>query len=182
MSQDQRTELEVKRDPKLDEKGKNLLWKLYDEAFSRIAEHNPCRQHFHKDEFEDAMQNPKYHLIIGYDGEVPVFFCMLTESFELVPWIAQEFFDAQYPETIGHRIYIPIIFVNIKHQGLHHFRTMMLEIQDYMEARGLTHAYYDHGTEGPTKMLTDMIAATPRTEGSTVGMQAYDVVRTFPEE
>jgi hypothetical protein len=175
-----RTELRIEIDPALTVFQQEGLWNLYDEAFSQIAKYNPCRQHFRPEEFRDAIRSPKYHLLIGYDGEVPVFFCMLTESFELVPWIEPVFYNTKYPQAIGHRIYIPAIFVNIKHQGMHHFRTMMFTIQRFMEERKIWYAFFDHGAEGPNSALAKMISATPRTKDTAIGMQLYVVVQTFP--
>src|SRR3989344_2785745 len=128
MEQRLQAELEVKTDPEISDEEVDRLWNLYEAAFKRIASHNPCRQYYHERDFKEALRNPEYSLIIAYDSGAPVFFCMLTQNFGVIPWIAPEFFDKHYPESVGLRTYIPIIFINVKNQGMNHFRTMMLAI------------------------------------------------------
>ena len=90
----------------LDREQVEELWTLYDSAFKRIAHHNPCRQHLHRDEFDSALRHSDYTTLIGYDERATVFFCLLTDDFGLVPWVAPEFYDNEFPEAAGKRVHV----------------------------------------------------------------------------
>ena len=158
------------------------MWRMYDAAFIAKRTENPCRQYFRNGDFMDAMKDPEVVKIIGTaDGEV-TFFCLLTRNFDRIPWIEEAYYAHHWPQFVGHMIYIPAIFVPLSLQGMGYFRPLMDAIQRYVWANDIHAVFYDHGGEGVTRLLTDMIVKTPHVRRlGPFGTQIYSGVETYQD-
>ncbi len=160
------------------------FWQTYDESFTPIRDRNPCRQHFHREEFVTAMKDPEFIKLIGYEENRMVFFAMGTENLDKIPWIYREFYDKTLPMYVNSRFYVPAIYIPLTQQGLGYSDQLCRSIQSYMRSKGLQLVLFDHGSAPPNSELVRIILRVSGTElvdGKPIGSQLYNAVLTTLE-
>ncbi|OGY30392.1 MAG: hypothetical protein A3F35_03005 [Candidatus Woykebacteria bacterium RIFCSPHIGHO2_12_FULL_45_10] len=171
----------VETNPSLTDDDIDSFWIAYDEAFAPIRGKNPCRQHFHEAEFVASMRDTEFIKLVGYEVDRMVFFAMGTENLDKIPWIYREFYDERFPEFIGSRFYVPVIYIPLTLQGLRYSDQLLRAIQAYMRRHRLQMVLYDHGSAPPNSELTRIILRVPGTQlvgDGPIGAQLYRAVLT----
>jgi hypothetical protein len=94
--------------------------RLYQAAFSPLAELGAQRQQLHDDEFLACLEDPRVLKLVGWDDAArPVAMAVMAPDLALLPWFSPAFFRAHLPEhTERTRVYgIVAILVHPSAQG-----------------------------------------------------------------
>lgn len=153
-------QLTTERRPIVEGSEVESLWKLYDGVFAPINEDTPCRQSLHKADFTSLLKTERMEKIVVRDDTlqpVGLAVCVrMTTEETLLPWINPGYFLKHWPKYWGKIIYCPIICVIRGKRGLGIGAALMLEIQKFMQERGVLVVGFDHSV-GHLPDLSGMI-------------------------
>lgn len=102
-------------------------WGVYDAEFEALNKSNPCRQSFNKKEFEEAMQDESVlKFVCREEGEI-VSMCIFGTDLRLFPWISEEYYKDQYPESVenGNFLYFMALLTKEEYRRHNHASEMI---------------------------------------------------------
>jgi hypothetical protein len=98
----------------------DVCWSMYRAAFDPLRSKAATRHVMYREEFAEAMADPRLEKLVGFDRtDRPVGMALVTRDLRAIPWISPEFFAARYPEETdrGAVTYVGFVLVDPAAQG-----------------------------------------------------------------